>query len=436
MSSGYKLIGYGLTFLGATIVARAAAGAGTPTSGDLYFDNFQVKKPFSSTVFDDATVQKVHFSFDGSSTFTLATPVLVADLGKSANADGLIFAPNGNLLIGGSTTGKIEQITTSGTVVGFVNVANTNPYHLTLSPNGTTIYSGGSTSLLQGGDAPGPLGITPFFSDGAGHNISGDDTLLTQLAFDKSGHVYYTSSPDTGVGSVGTFNLATLTTTRHIMGLPAAHGITFDPFTGDLMVSGNSHITQIDPTTFNVVSDLDVSGMAVNMLDQVYVDGHGHLFAGDNGQVNIFTGVGTKGKLVFIDYSGGKHQIGDAGSFVAANPLVLALDDIAPVSALLPGDANFDGNVGFDDLVTVARHYGQSGSWISGDFDADGKTDFNDLVIVARNYGHSLTAAELNSLDPSVRADVEAAFAQVPEPSSLVLVFVPALACLRRRRLS
>lgn len=434
MFSKYKRVGCGLTFLAAMVVVRAAAGAGTATSGDLYFDNFQVRNPLSGHVYDDAAVQKVHFSFDGASNFTLATPTLVADLGKSANADGLIFAPNGNLLIGGSTTGKIEQITTSGTVVGFVNVAGTNPYHLTLSPNGTTIYSGGSTSLFQGGDTPGPLGITPFFSDGAGHAISGDDSALTQLAFDKQGNVYYTSSPDTGVGSVGTFNLATLTTTRHISGLPAAHGITYDPFTGDLMVSGNSHIAQIDPKTFNVVSDLDLSSKGVNMLDQVYVDGHGHLFAGDNGQVNLFTGAGTKGKLVFIDYSGGTHQIGDAASFVAANDLVLALDDIAPVSALLPGDANFDGNVSFDDLVTVARNYGKTGSWINGDFDGDGTIDFSDLVIVARNYGHSLTTAELNAIDPAVRADVEAAFAQVPEPSSLVSVFVPALACLRRRR--
>ena len=170
------------------------------------------------------------------------------------------------------------------------------------------------------------------------------------------------------------------------------------------------------------------------MLDQVYVDGHGHLFAGDNGQVNLLTGTGTKGKLVFIDYSGGTHQIGAAGSFVAAHDLVLALDDIAPLSALLPGDANFDGNVGFDDLVTVARHYGQNGSWIDGDFDGDGKVDFSDLVIVARNYGHGLTAAELNALDPSVRADVEAAFAQVPEPSSLAPVLLSSLVFVRRRR--
>ena len=433
MSHRCYRVSVGLTCLLVGILGRAAAGAGTPTAGDLYFDNFQVKNPFTGHVYDDAAVQKVHFSFDGTSSFALGTPVLVADLGKSANADGLIFA-NGNLLIGGSTTHKIEQITTAGTVVGFVNVTGTDPYHLTLSPNGTTIYSGGSTSLFQGGDTPGPLGITPFFSDGAGHAVSGDDTALTQLAFDKSGHVYYTSSPDTGVGSVGTFNLSTLTTTRHIMGLPAAHGITFDPFTGDLMVSGNSHVTQIDPATFNVVSDLDLSGMGVNMLDQVYVDGRGHLFAGDNGQVSLFTGTGTKGKLVFIDYSGGKHLIGDAGSFVASNDLVLALDDIAPLAALQPGDANFDGNVGFDDLVTVARHYGQSGSWINGDFDGDGKIDFNDLVIVARNYGHSLTAAQLDSLDPAIRADVEAAFAQVPEPASLALVSLGAALALRRSR--
>lgn len=56
----------------------------------------------------------------------------------------------------------------------------------------------------------------------------------------------------------------------------------------------------------------------------------------------------------------------------------------------LPADANYDGKVGFDDLVTVARNYGKSNAtWEQGDFDNDGKVDFSDLVIVARNYGKS-----------------------------------------------
>ena len=316
------------------VAASLPARGGIATSGDLYFDNFRIGNPFQ--LFSDAAVQKVHFSFDGTAGFTLGTPATVKDLGPSGNADGLIFAPNGNLLIGGSTTGVIEQITRTGTVVGSVTVGSTNPYHLTLSPDGTTIYSGGSTGFIFGqpvvGDNPGPLGVTPFFANGTAHNPTGSETGITQLAFDPAGHAYYTSSPDTGNGDVGTINLSTYQTTAKITALPAAHGITYDRFTGDLIVSGNSHITQIDPTTFQVVSDLDLSGMGIHMLDQLYVDGRGHLFAGDNGAVNLTNGTGTKGKLVFIDYSGGSHQIGAAANFVAADDLVLGLDDIAPVA--------------------------------------------------------------------------------------------------------
>jgi len=47
----------------------------------------------------------------------------------------------------------------------------------------------------------------------------------------------------------------------------------------------------------------------------------------------------------------------------------------------------------FSYLVTLARHYGQAGTFASGDLNGDGKVDFADLVILARNYGHALGAA-------------------------------------------
>lgn len=57
----------------------------------------------------------------------------------------------------------------------------------------------------------------------------------------------------------------------------------------------------------------------------------------------------------------------------------------------LPGDADFDGTVGFDDLVILARHYGGPGEWVDGDFTMDGTVGFADLVVLARNYGASQT---------------------------------------------
>jgi len=300
-----------------------------PASGDLFFSTFRVANPISNQTLQDASIDKVHFTFDGTA-FSLGASTKVLDLGSTGNADGLIFAPNGDLLIGGSTTHQIERITTAGKVVGTVTVGGTDPYHLSLNPAGTTIYSGGSTGTILGrpviGDNPGPVGVTSLFSNGTAHTPTGSDTAITQIAFDAKGNAYYTSSPDTGTGSVGTINLNTFTTTRKISGLIAAHGITYDSFTGDLIFSGGNHVTQIDPATFKVVSDLNLMDLGTLQLDQVATDGKGHLFVGDNGSVPS-----TPGKLIFVDYSRSK-LVGDTSNNRGAVALAIGLDDLAPLA--------------------------------------------------------------------------------------------------------
>jgi len=60
----------------------------------------------------------------------------------------------------------------------------------------------------------------------------------------------------------------------------------------------------------------------------------------------------------------------------------------------LEGNASLSGQVGSNDLLTVARNYGQSGAdWSKGDFNYDGAVGFDDLVVLARNYGTAATAA-------------------------------------------
>ena len=106
--------------------------------------------------------------------------------------------------------------------------------------------------------------------------------------------------------------------------------------------------------------------------------------------------------------------------------------------ATLPGDANFDRAVTFNDLVVLARRYGagvasQDSWWRGGNFSPDGKVDFNDLVILAQNYG--LTAAlptAATSLD--FAADLALAGGQVPEPASAAALFLGLTASLRSLR--
>ena len=100
----------------------------------------------------------------------------------------------------------------------------------------------------------------------------------------------------------------------------------------------------------------------------------------------------------------------------------------------LVGDANHDGSVGFDDLVALAQDFGKSAAtWQQGDFNGDGKVDFSDLVLLARDYGQGPTSTQLAQLDPQFRADVQAAFAEIPEPACLSLACVPLLLVVRRR---
>lgn len=114
-------------------------------------------------------------------------------------------------------------------------------------------------------------------------------------------------------------------------------------------------------------------------------------------------------------------------------------DNYAPGTNLvfepIPGDVNLDGKVDFPDLVTLARNYGSNNAaWSRGDLNGDGSVGFDDLVILARHYGQGMpTAAQLAAFGPAFAADVQRAFAEVPEPAGLTVLAVFSLALPRRR---
>lgn len=64
-----------------------------------------------------------------------------------------------------------------------------------------------------------------------------------------------------------------------------------------------------------------------------------------------------------------------------------------------------------------------------------GRVGFDDLLMVTRNYGATApTASQLAQFDPAFRADVERAFAEVPEPSSLAIIALCGSITLERAR--
>ncbi|HMK32914.1 MAG TPA: hypothetical protein VK431_04745, partial [Nitrosopumilaceae archaeon] len=81
---------FGLSIIAIMVSGTAVSPvfASTATSGDLYFTTFA----------GGTNVNKVHYTYDGASTFTLGS---ITNIASTTTADGLNFLPNGKLFVGG-----------------------------------------------------------------------------------------------------------------------------------------------------------------------------------------------------------------------------------------------------------------------------------------------------------------------------------------------
>jgi hypothetical protein len=112
--------------------------------------------------------------------------------------------------------------------------------------------------------------------------------------------------------------------------------------------------------------------------------------------------------------AGFQFQLNPANGGVA----LVAMNDA--VSTRIPGDTNDDGKVDFTDLLTLAQHYNQDGTFSTGDFNLDGTVDFTDLLTLAQHYGQVAPPESLAQL------------AAVPEPT--IFIGIPATLSLVRPR--
>jgi hypothetical protein len=287
---------------GAAVAALAVASSADATvwNGTLFYTYFS----------GSPNVAKVSYSYnDVTQSFSLGSPTSIT---TTEGADGIIFAPNGNLLVGGQTAGHVSEITQGGAFVGASPPgspgADQSNYHLTLDPSGKKFYAS---------DFGGPLDIVPLpLAQGTTLPISGGDNGVTQIAFGDGGHVFYVDGSPNGHGNLGTIDLSTGVTTRLHTNVTPAHGLIFDPYSDLITMFGDGFTGTMSATDG---SNLKISSSAFTCdFDQGAVDGHGHaLVAGCNG-------------ITFIDYSG-SHDITNP-DFSTTIFGFTNIDDVAPLA--------------------------------------------------------------------------------------------------------
>jgi hypothetical protein len=251
----------------------------------------------------------------------LGVPSNVED---TTGADGIAFDSDGFLIVGGQNT-VAWRVDPSQTDPPISITTPQESFHVSMDPRGDRAWAGwfGNTGINEI-----PYG-SPFSNFGPATLLttSGPDAdSILSLAWPNPAtptHAFYTAGGTGGTdgfGNFGEIDLNTGVTTQHLVGLPAAHGLSFDPFTGTLILYGDDHITQIDPANptlpladFNLTPSPDGS-----TFDQGTPDGHGHLFVARN-----------SGNLFFMDMAA-THRV-DAPSFTEVTFLDSCLDDIAPL---------------------------------------------------------------------------------------------------------
>jgi len=132
-----------------------------------------------------------------------------------------------------------------------------------------------------------------------------------------------------------------------------------------------------------------------------------------------FTVVGSSGSFI-RGYSGGSAAANTA-QFFPSNAPSLTLPQGTMYLPIL-GDSNLDGFVDLADLNNVENNLGVNTA--TGDTNADGLIDLADLNNVENNLGNQVTPPATAGSLGSV----------VPEPTSIALLGLASLSCLRRRR--
>ena len=246
-------------------------------------------------------VNKIDYSYDDSTfTFSLGSSVNIA---STPGADGIIFAPNGNLLIGGQGTSSVYEVDPDTGAIVDTQATGAPSYHLTTRAG--LIYTSDFGGALKTIDFPMTTTTTT--------PISGDEGGVTQIAFNAIGASYYVNGAPNGGGNIGTIDLGTGVTSRLHSSVESAHGMIYDPFTDLITLFGAGKTGTLDSAGVLKQAATDFTCD----FDQGAVDGLGHaLIAGCS-------------SITFLDYSISGDITAPDHVFVVGG--FSGIDDVAPL---------------------------------------------------------------------------------------------------------
>jgi hypothetical protein len=355
----------------------------------------------------------------------------------SVNVDGT-GRTVGRILITGAT-----NYTISGQPITLNNTGGTGTNMVISSDQGTQVISSNIVTTAGTVDVTvnaGSLRLGGVVSGPAAMTKAGAGTLL--LNGTSTG---YTSTITVNAGTLGGSGTVGGTVAAGSGAHTIAPSATLASTTATKLTVGGLTTNNNTTLAFNLVTRNIAGGS-----DQIDVTGAGGLTLGAGTKIAITgnpVGAGSLGYYQALKYNGTFNGAYNSTAIsmpaVSAGKIAYTLD-IAHDAGFIDihrgflGDADDNGVVNFTDFVRLSNNYGKADKgWFGGDFNGDGTTNFSDFVQLSNNYGNTVGGGSI-VVSPDELAVLSAfgaaAADAVPEPASLSLLAVGALALLNRRK--
>jgi autotransporter-associated beta strand protein len=314
-------------------------------------------------------------TLSGNNTYTGGT---VVNAGTIAAGSTTAFGTNAAMTLA-NFAGTVLNITGYNNSIGSLTGGGVNGGNVTL----------GAATLTVGGDGTSPAAYAGVISGTGALTKTGAGTLTL------SGKNTYTGSTTV---NEGTLTLADNAQLKFVIGANGVNNKITGDGTVDLFGDFNFNLSGAVATAGNQWQIVDVSTLSETFESTFSV----------TSTLGDFTPVGSDKWTMAIPASENIYQFDKTTG------------KLKVVGGMVPGDTNTDGVVDAADYIAVKQNLGLGfgATLAQGNLDDDGDVDWDDLQIVMTNFGNGASTTP----------------ATTPEPATLGLLAIGAMAVLRRRR--